>query len=216
VKGNYRGKTHYQSETVAEEYDAIRFTSWKGRLVDRLEKAFVLRALRGLPPGARVLDLPAGTGRITELLRGAGYATIGADISAAMLARGRLRGLAMPLLAADAEQLPFADGSFDAVVSVRLMHHVPSPIRCRMLAEFRRVSCGTVVATYADVWTIQAQWRRFRSARNPSLMPIFPATGGQVAKEAELAGLHIVDDTSLLPIYASTRLFRFAPTERSN
>jgi ubiquinone/menaquinone biosynthesis C-methylase UbiE len=53
------------------------------------------------------------------------------------------------LVQAQAESLPFEDGSFDAVVCVYLFHELPREIRARAAAEMARVVApgGTVVLT---------------------------------------------------------------------
>jgi demethylmenaquinone methyltransferase/2-methoxy-6-polyprenyl-1,4-benzoquinol methylase len=62
--------------------------------------------------GERVLDLAAGTGVSTvEYARGGAWC-VAVDFSLGMLRAGRRRGV--PMLAADALNLPFADESFDA------------------------------------------------------------------------------------------------------
>jgi demethylmenaquinone methyltransferase / 2-methoxy-6-polyprenyl-1,4-benzoquinol methylase len=78
-------------------------------------------------PEARVLDLCCGTGdmaqamlRVRESAGAAGCEPItGADFSAAMLERARAKSSGKPLrwVEADALHMPFADGSFDLVVS---------------------------------------------------------------------------------------------------
>ena len=65
---------------------------------------------------ARVLDLACGSGDVTTMLRAALPKTqvVGLDYSRSLLAQAKARGL--PELAeADALQLPFSDGCFDAV-----------------------------------------------------------------------------------------------------
>jgi demethylmenaquinone methyltransferase / 2-methoxy-6-polyprenyl-1,4-benzoquinol methylase len=66
----------------------------------------------GLEPGARVMDLACGTGDLCRTLEAAGHAPIGVDFSAGML---RAANTGAPLLRADANRLPFPDGSVDAV-----------------------------------------------------------------------------------------------------
>ncbi|TNC28586.1 demethylmenaquinone methyltransferase [Amycolatopsis alkalitolerans] len=63
-------------------------------------------------PGEKVLDLAAGTGVSTaEYARGGAWC-LAADFSIGMLTSGKHRGV--PMVAADALHLPFADDSFDA------------------------------------------------------------------------------------------------------
>jgi len=74
-----------------------------------------------LPPGAEVLDVAAGNGNSTLAFARRGCDVTSTDYVEALLARGRARAEAESLdiksQVADAEQLPFEDGRFDAVVS---------------------------------------------------------------------------------------------------
>ena len=74
-----------------------------------------------LPPHARVLDVAAGNGNATLAFARRWCDVTSTDYVASLLHRGAARanaeGLAVTFQAADAEALPFADGSFDAVVS---------------------------------------------------------------------------------------------------
>jgi SAM-dependent methyltransferase len=95
-----------------------------------------------LPPvdGRDVLDAGCGSGLYCGLLLDRGARVAGVDESAAMLAhaRTRLAGRQADLRVADLrDPLPFADASFDGIVSALVLHYlrdwsVP-------LAEFRRV-----------------------------------------------------------------------------
>ncbi len=94
-------------------YDAIS----KG-IADALEHC-VLR----LNPrqGERILDLATGTGWTSRLVARRGSVVVGADIASDLLTAARANAIEERLdidyQLADAERLPFADGSFDAVVS---------------------------------------------------------------------------------------------------
>ncbi len=93
--------------------------------------------LLGLPRGARVVDLGCGSGMLTELLRRAGYASIGLDISPKLLLLGREKYPGLELIEGDAENLPFETESIDGVMLIGLVHHFPDPRR--LAAEVRRV-----------------------------------------------------------------------------
>lgn len=78
----------------------------------------------------RVLEVGGGSGRAAR--------TVGAtvlDPSRGMLRRARKRGL--EAVQASATDLPYPDGSIDAVMVVDALHHFPDPERC--LAEMARV-----------------------------------------------------------------------------
>ena len=77
-------------------------------------------------PGARVLDVAAGTGLITRLLEAHGHQVVSLDVSAEMLDVARRRGATAVL--ATAERLPIADASFDALTFGYLLRYVPEPL----------------------------------------------------------------------------------------
>ncbi len=99
-----------------------------------------------LPAGARVLDVPTGSGvALRGVRRGQGLDVVVTDISATMLQRARTTAARLGVadqvraVVADVGELPFADGSFDLVVSFTGLHCFPDPRRAigemvRMLA----------------------------------------------------------------------------------
>lgn len=106
---------------------------WRRYLVSRVRAG----------PGNRVLDVATGTGAVAiELARRHGCSVVGVDQSAEMLAEGRSRvrhagldGL-VELREGNAEALPFADASFDALTFTYLLRYVdPAPT----LRELTRV-----------------------------------------------------------------------------
>lgn len=101
--------------------------------------------LAQLRDGHRVLDVGCGTG---NLLRSTGkrYPTVelvGLDPDPKMLASARRKarraGLTMRLDRGFAQQLPYADYSFDRVFSSMMLHHLDSTAKDALLAEVRRV-----------------------------------------------------------------------------
>ena len=107
--------------TVAARYDAMNDLMSAG--LHRILKRVAVDST-GLRAGQRVLDLAGGTGDLAKLLSpvvGRDGRVVLCDINASMLAVGRERVLDAGLtnveaVRADAEALPFATGSFDAVV----------------------------------------------------------------------------------------------------
>jgi SAM-dependent methyltransferase len=71
------------------------------------------------------LEIGVGTGRIALPLVAAGRRLVGVDLSAGMLAALRDKSPdALPLVQADATQLPFRDGVFGAAVVAHVLHLV--------------------------------------------------------------------------------------------
>lgn len=111
---------------------------------ERLYRLPLLDALN-LQPGERILDIGCGTGTLDLLLckRAPQTAVIGLDIDPAVLAiahrKAIHRGTLLPLAQASADSLPYADNSFDQVVSSLVLHHLTTPQKSWMLAEAYRV-----------------------------------------------------------------------------
>ena len=104
--------------------------------------------------GKRVLDVACGPGHVAAAAAARGAVAQGLDFSAAMvdIARNTYPGIAVT--EGDAEDLPYADGAFDAVISGFGIHHVPRPEAA--LAECRRVLApGGRVAF--SVWAVPAE-----------------------------------------------------------
>jgi SAM-dependent methyltransferase len=95
-----------------------------------------------LQAGWRVLDVATGSGNAAIAAARHGCDVIGIDYVPALLERGRERaaaeGLSVEFLEGDAEALPFADDSFDAVISV--FGTMFAPDHARTAAELVRVS----------------------------------------------------------------------------
>jgi SAM-dependent methyltransferase len=92
----------------------------------------------GVVSGARVLDVATGPGYIAAAAAALGAAVTGLDFSPAMIAEARRRQApAIDFRDGDAEALPFADATFDAVVMNFGLLHLARPEAA--LAEARRV-----------------------------------------------------------------------------
>jgi SAM-dependent methyltransferase len=86
-------------------------------------------------PDDVVLDFAAGTCWVSECLLRVGVRPVAVDLSIEMMRRGRQRLAADSRLelrdqthfvAARGQQLPFADGTFDGVICMNALHHMPS------------------------------------------------------------------------------------------
>ncbi|HEX7102569.1 MAG TPA: methyltransferase domain-containing protein [Nitrolancea sp.] len=81
----------------------------------------------GLPRDIRVLEVGAGGGFTLERLRQMGFNRLaGLDLTESTLAAMRERAPDARLVAADAEALPFRDGSFDLLLSSDVVEHLPA------------------------------------------------------------------------------------------
>jgi SAM-dependent methyltransferase len=112
-----------------------------------------------LPQNSRILELGAGSCWPSEWLYRMGYRTVSSDIAIDMLRLGRERfeplrrerdnfALDAHFVCGDAEELPFGDGVFDAVVIFNALHHFPD--LSAALAEIGRVLTGTGKFIFAE------------------------------------------------------------------
>ena len=167
--------------------------------------------------GARVLDLASGSGPMAETLaeqsrqpttrqadrgldsegRPAPW-VVGLDLSAAELAEARKRGRHNPLVRADAVALPFADASFDAVVSSAGLMVVGRI--SQVLDEIARVlrPGGVLAATVASAVPLRPQDMRFLAPLTARLRttPQFPGGGEMtgLTSSLEQAGFRVLED----------------------
>jgi methionine biosynthesis protein MetW len=90
-----------------------------------------------LEPGEYVLDSGCGPGFLAGMLRDAGMNVVGTDVSRVGPERTRARGIDAQQVDLDTDPLPFADGTFDAVIAnsnlehlFYMRRHVQELVRC--------------------------------------------------------------------------------------
>jgi SAM-dependent methyltransferase len=132
--------------------------------------------LRARPSVARVLEVAAGTGVVTRALASLlpdDVAIVATDLNQAMLDHGAAVGTRRPVAwrQADAMQLPFPDGSFDAVVCQFGVMFFPD--KGRAFSEARRVLAPGGVFIF-NVWD-RIEENEFADSVTRALEPVFPA-----------------------------------------
>ncbi len=102
--------------------------------------------------GRRIVDLACGAGGFLADL-GAAFPRAhlaGLDLSPAYLDEAARRAPGTPRVQANAERLPFADASLDAVTSVYLFHELPPKVRTAVADEIARVLKPGGVFVFVD------------------------------------------------------------------
>ena len=143
---------------------------WRRELVSRV----------GSAPGARILDVAAGTGLVSRALavRYPGAEIVALDPSEAMLSAGAAENASAgldarihPVLGA-AESLPFPDGTFDAVTFTYLLRYVDDPgATVRELARVLRPG-GTLASLefhVPDDPVLRLGWRAYTRLALPAI-----------------------------------------------
>jgi ubiquinone/menaquinone biosynthesis C-methylase UbiE len=132
----YRDSANLRARMGLHERFSVNQQGWHGWVFERI----------ALPPGGRLLELGCGPGVLwqanSERLPVDWHLTL-TDYSPGMVREVRdtlarvLPGAAIVVANVDAQVLPFANASFDAVIANHMLYHVPD--RPRALAEIRRV-----------------------------------------------------------------------------
>lgn len=130
---------------AAPVYDTAVVQRWVYRPAQ--DEMIALLQARG---SRRIADIGCGTGILADrMAREVQEAHVtGVDMSDGMLAEARRRSSTVEWVRAPAEQLPFADGSLDAVVSTSAFHWFN---QCAALREFHRVLRPGGVAAVATL-----------------------------------------------------------------
>jgi SAM-dependent methyltransferase len=134
----------------------------------------VRRVAEQVPVGGRVLDVACGP---ESWLESAGVEVVGADLMEGYVRHFVGRGRKGVVAAADA--LPFADGSFESVWTMALLHHLPDEMVRRTVEQMRRVCRpGGLIVVLDGVFPGRV-WH------NPFAYAVRAADRGQFMRSAE-------------------------------
>ena len=160
-------------DRAAEFYDQTR------PLFEPIATHGIQAILDIIGPNARLLDVGTGTGRISVPLLQRGVDLIGCDISTRMLSRLQEKFPSARIAQADASLLPFSATHFDAVLTVHVLHLVPSWREA--LREFRRVLKPQGIHLNVRTWEsvgvsvrdqVRAHWRSWLEGHGVSARPV--------------------------------------------
>ena len=126
-------------QMVADGYDAMagRYGRWAAAVTGDPRERYVSELTAGLADGAAVLDLGCGSGIPTGRMLSERFTVTGVDVSAAQLTLARTSMPGATLVHADLSEVELPAASFDAVVSLFALSHVP---RDRHAALFGRIA----------------------------------------------------------------------------
>jgi len=116
-------------------YDQGYFEGNRQLSFSRIENTILLL---GDVKGKTILDLGCGTGEGSTLLRKLGARVICVDIAEYAISVCRTKGLDGVL--AIAHRLPFSENSFDGVLFVDVIEHIPKDLVTKTLSEVKRVT----------------------------------------------------------------------------
>lgn len=144
-------------------------------------------------PGERILDLSTGTGWTSRLVARRGAVVTGVDIAEDLIDAARVKAeaerLSITYELGDAEQLPFEDGSFDAVVSTFGVMFVSRPeAAASELTRVCRKGGRVALTTWKSDGNLAAMFavmKRFM-APQPATAPPSPFEWGKIERLREL------------------------------
>lgn len=199
-------KQFYRDAKIAEGYDDHRISGARSSR-HRAEWRAIERALARAGSVKELLDVPTGTGRFTELLLRAGVKVMGADISREMMgqARARLGNPPPPgvqgFVQCEAESMPFKDGAFDCVASIRFFMHLTPQVRIAVLKEAARISRRWVLVDYRHRHAPRNVLKRWAHALGLRRTPAPPRVSrDEMLGELKAAGLREVETFVVTPV----------------
>lgn len=206
-------QAHYQDPRVVGEYDARRFSGAQSARSTARKWNAIRRALGDeFARCDTFLDVPCGTGRFAALLAEHGKRFVEGDLSLPMLHEARRaadRDAEHPApteraracfgaVRCDVLRLPFADASFDAVLSIRFLFHVPRELRPAILREMARVARRCVVVDVRHKYTLGAWTRPLRARFTKKRVP-YRASLAELEADFAAAGLAILRRAWIAP-----------------
>jgi SAM-dependent methyltransferase len=164
-------------DPLAEHFADVALAYERGRPEYPAAVVGAIAAELGLSPGARVLDLAAGTGKLTRTLIGAGFDAVAVEPQESLREMLAERVGEARVHAGFAEAIPLPDGSVDAVTVAEAFHWFD---RVAALAEIRRVlraQGGLALLSTVPDWS-GASWARDVGTLIAGLRPSHPAFDG--------------------------------------
>ena len=142
----------YESGTYAPARPALDRVLEPLRAVVERDK---LRFVRGLPPGARVLEVGAGDGRFVSRLRAAGLEAKGIEPSEGGVRMARVR--AAPVERAALEEMRLEPESLDATIAWHVLEHLDDPEAAVARIRIWLRPGGRIVVACPNLASVQAR-----------------------------------------------------------
>ena len=172
------GDVRRMFDAVARRYDLTNDVLSLGQ--DRRWRHEVIEAVAP-ERGELVLDLAAGTGTSSQPFADRGARVVPCDFSLGMLRVGKQARPALPFTAGDGTQLPFADGTFDAVtISFGLRNIVDPAAGLREMLRVTRKGGRLVVCEFSH-----PTFAAFRTVYMEYLMKALPAIARGVSSSPD-------------------------------
>ncbi len=172
----------YRTRYISDELLDARYFDWVNRFDIRWSRTMWVYA--NVRRGARVLDLGCGGG-VLALLKRKDVELIGVDLSAQCAEVSRRNGYDATYVA-QLEALPFADATFDYVVSLDVLGHIAFEDKDAVLAEIKRVLRPAGV-TLHGIEIINREKRKGYDEMSEEELKRYISVDGHIGMEEETA-----------------------------
>jgi len=159
----------------------------------------LLYAMLAPEPASRIIEIGCGGGAFLSFMEARGHTAVGVDILEEAVRLATLTAPSSTVIRCDAGDLPFADGSFDRLVSHHLVEHLED--LAGALGEWRRVlRPGAVFA----ICTPNRLYPSPRIFDDPSHVRIYERR--ELAAAVEEAGFQVRGAVTVFPHLARDRI----------
>jgi SAM-dependent methyltransferase len=180
----------YPPDYHAFDFSADRY-GFVYKVRQRLEAKRILKACKGLPDNARILDVGCGDGFHLDLLQKFGKSSWrleGIDMSDRAVEMGKLRGLEIHQGTVQSMAIP--EGTYDLAFMIATIEHVDQPLEVLQAVGKMLKPGGTVVMVTDNTDTLDFKWfqgRHWGGYHFPRHWNLFsPLTIRRLAQEAQL------------------------------
>jgi SAM-dependent methyltransferase len=217
-----QAKVPFKEHEVAD-YERRRYRGIDQRIVHGRETQILRKMLgtagAGFPAGkgALAIDAPCGYGRFTGLLLEAGFRPVNCDLSLAMVRRARAKDDTSPnpvgIVGNITRGLPFRDGSFPLVFSLRFFHHLHTPEERRAaFGEFARAGSGWLILSFYRANFLHKAQRALRRRVKRTKTRIKMISRREFLDEAARAGFRVV---RISPLFRGVHAHHIALLKKS-
>jgi len=207
--------SHYNSDQGARSYTKKFEKHWSERVNNQHEQRLIRQLITRIAaeaPLRTALDLPCGYGRLMPVLRQHVNQVFEGDWSLPLLKTARENQKSEPgtkeadgYVRATALVMPFADRTFDFVLSVRLCHHIRERAeRLAYVRELLRISDHWVVFTYFDAHSVKNLLREIR-CKLFGKSPKWTLKASEIREIAKTMGFEVAHSIPLSRLFSGHR-----------
>lgn len=180
-----------------KRYEQSRYKGLDQRIVHSIEYRITTRFIQEVAqPEDHILDIPSGYGRFTQYFVVGPWKITAVDLNQPTLQRVQQRFEQRAYYTRGSiTEIPFADHSFEGLLSMRLIQHFHTPeVRIASFSEIRRVIKRWAVVSVYSSSALHKLMRKFREFHKITMVD-----QSQLNREIEQAGLRVIKQKKILP-----------------